>query len=482
MKILKFGGTSVKDAGHIRSMVDILARLRTQESGGFHVVCSAMKGITDQLITIARTAEAGDQSYKAQIEAIGKRQQEAVADLFAPEGLDDRDNQRLTSEVLAALARKMNELRDICHGVFLVRECSLRSLDLVMSFGERLNNYLVARYLDSLGIPSVYVDARALVITDDSHGRGVVQFERTNTRIRDYFSNQVLEGMIAVITGFIGSTEKGITTTLGRNGSDYTASIFGAALGCSDIEIWTDVDGVLEADPRVVPGAQVIDDLSIEEAMEMSYFGAEVLHPSTMLPAVETNIPIWIKNTMNPIVRGTRISRNPSTTRQSRVTGIASIPKVTMINLVGGGLIGSKGIAGKIFGALGRSDANIIMISQASSEHSICVVIREEELTGAKKALQSELAHELRVKQIQNIEITPNLEVVSIIGGGMRGTPGVSGKLFSSLGQAGVNVVAIAQGSSEMNISLVIHSKDHSNALQAIHRGFFAPDAQDVTP
>jgi len=470
MKVLKFGGSSVKDPQKIRHVVDILAQLHGKVE--FHVVCSAMKGITDQLIRTARLAEAGDQNYKQEIEEIWQRQQDAVADLFAPEGLEDQAVRRLGDRVLARIAEKISELRDICNGIFLVRECSLRSLDLVMSFGERLNNFLIASYMESLGLPAVYVDARPLILTNASHSRAEVQFAETNERIQTLF-HSLPPGSIGIITGFIGATEKGITTTLGRNGSDYTASIFGAALGVSDIEIWTDVDGVLEADPRVVPKARVIDDLSIEEAMEMSYFGAEVLHPSTMLPAVETNIPIWIKNTMNPSFRGTKIARNPSTSRHGSVTGIASIPRVAMINVIGGGMLGAKGLAGKIFTALGRSEANIIMISQASSEHSICVVIRQDEVQLAKSVLLKELAHEMRIKQVENIEVTPDLEVVSIIGARMRGTPGVSGKLFSSLGDDGVNVIAIAQGSSEMNISLVIYSRDHEKALQAIHQGFF---------
>ena len=479
MKILKFGGTSVKDAQRIRHMVDILIRRKEESKDEFHIVCSAMKGITDGLIELAMIAESGDTSYKERIDGIWTRQEEAVAELFAPEGLDDRAADRLGNQVLNGLASLVNELREITHGIFLVRECSPRSLDLVMSFGERMNNYLIAQYMLSLGLPSLFIDARKVVRTNASHGRAEVDFAITNSLVREFFSDSVSPGTIGVVTGFIASTERGITTTLGRNGSDYTASILGAALGARDIEIWTDVDGVLEADPRVVEGAKVIADLSIDEAMEMSYFGAEVLHPSTMLPAVETNIPIWIKNTMNPQVRGTRISRQKSTSRHAAVTGIASIPRVAMVNIIGGGMLGSKGLAGKIFSTLGKCDANIIMISQASSEHSICVVIRQEEADLAQRVLRTELDHELRVKQVQDIEVTPDLEVVSIIGGGMRGTPGVSGKLFHSLGNQGINVIAIAQGSSEMNISLVIHSRDHAKALQAIHQGFFGQEGDE---
>lgn len=459
----------MKDAGRIRGMVDIVAQAADRYP--VHIVCSAMKGITDDLIRIARMAEDGDGGYKQIIEEIWTRQLDAVDDLFEPDGLGDDAPRRYREGVMSQLQGLLKELREISHGVFLVRECSPRSLDLVMSFGERMNNSLIAAYMNSIGIPAFFVDARQLVKTDTSYGRGEVNFAKTNDNIRRFFNQHEDDG-IGVITGFVASTDKGITTTLGRNGSDYSASIFGAALGASDIEIWTDVDGVLEADPRVVPEAAVIDDLGIDEAMEMSYFGAEVLHPYTMLPAVETGIPIWIKNTMNPSVRGTRIGGD-APQREASITGIASIPRVAMINVVGGGMVGARGIASKIFLALARSEVNIIMISQASSEHSICVVLREDEAETAETCLRQDLAHELRIRQLQTIQVIRGLEVVSIIGSGMRGRPGVSGRLFQSLGRKGINVQAIAQGSSEMNISFVISSKDHNPALQSIHQAFF---------
>lgn len=472
MKILKFGGTSVKSGERIRKMVDILAGLLA-EGESFHVVCSAMKGVTDDLITAAKGAEAGDASYAIILEAIWNRQRDAVEELFAPEGLGDHGVESLGIKTLDTLGTMLKELRDICHGIYLVRECSRRSMDLVMSCGERLNNFLVAAYMRSLGLEAQYVDARQVIRTDSSHGRAEVDFETTNELVRQYFSS-LPAGTIGIITGFIASTEKGVTTTLGRNGSDYTASIIGAALGASDIEIWTDVDGVLEADPRVVPDAKVIDDLSVDEAMEMSYFGAEVLHPSTIIPAVETGIPIWIKNTMNPQFRGTRISRQPSSGHgASAVTGIATIPRVAMINLVGGGMLGSRGLAGKIFSTLGSSNVNVIMISQASSENSICLVLRHDEAAFAESLLRQELSGELRARRIQRIEVIRDLEVLSVIGASMRGIPGVSGRLFQSLGKAGVNVLAIAQGSSEMNISCVIQAVDHEAAVKAVHLAFF---------
>jgi aspartokinase/homoserine dehydrogenase 1 len=454
MKVMKFGGSSVRDAGHIKKVVDIF----TRDGAVRAVICSAMKGVTNDLIAAANMAEAGDREYSALLDGIWARHAEAAdALLDAPETL------------LSDLQRDFDELEEICHGVFLVKECSPRSMDLIMSFGERLNNQLIAEYAARLGHEVRYVDARPLVLTDGSHGNGEVRFEESYRRIREYFSG--MPG-IAVVTGFIASTTEGITTTLGRNGSDYSASIFGAALGADDIEIWTDVDGVLEADPRVVPGAGVIEELSIDEAMEMSYFGAEVLHPSTMIPAVETAIPVWIKNTMNPEARGTRIAAN-ARANPNTITGIASITGVSLVNVIGGGMVGAKGTAMKIFAALARADVNAIMISQASSEHSVCVVIRSAEVDRALTNLQSELAHELRARSIQNIDVVSGLEVMAIIGGNMRGRPGVAGRLFSSLGNEEVNILAIAQGSSEMNLSFVIREADHEQALKTVHRAFF---------
>lgn len=456
---MKFGGSSVKDAGRIRTVLEIV-----RQNPGSHIVCSAMKGVTDQLIGLARCAETGDERFARDLDDLRTRHFETYKELL---GVQPGPNNA------APLFKMFDELKELLQGVLLIHECSPRSMDLVMSFGERMSNWIIAEFFKASGIPSVYIDARQAVRTDDSHGAAVLDEKATYPAIRDLFRREVVKKNVAVITGFIASTAEGITTTLGRNGSDYSASIFGAALGAEAIEIWTDVDGVLEADPRVVEGASVIPDLSIEEAMEMSYFGAEVLHPSSILPAIETKIPIWIKNTYNPQARGTRISTDVPKGSPKPAAGIASIADASMLNIVGGGMLGSKGLAGKIFSALGRAGINIIMISQASSEHSICLVIRSTEAEAAQKTLKSELATELAAKQVARIERTDRLEVISVIGGGMRGTPGVSGRLFSALGNAGVNVLAIAQGSSEMNISLVVDKKDSAQAIRAIHAGFF---------
>lgn len=462
MKVMKFGGSSVRDADHIRRAVDIFSASPDTRA----VICSAMKGITNDLIDGANRAAAGDESYRDLISAIRIRKLETIQELFS--------DIRAAEEMKQTIEAELEELNNICHGVFLVRECSPRSLDLIMSFGERMSNRIIAAYAASRGEEVFFVDARELVLTDDSHGEAEVLFAESYERIRSRFHSREGTG---IVTGFIASSPRGITTTLGRNGSDYSAAIFGAALSADDIEIWTDVDGVLQADPRVVPGAGVIRDLSVEEAMELSYFGAEVLHPSTMIPAVEAGIPVWIKNTLNPGVRGTRIARNASS-GPGLITGIASIPGVSLINVIGGGMVGSKGTAMKVFSAFAKAGANAIMISQASSEHSICVVVRSSEAARAVRYLREALEHEIRHKIIQEIQEIDGLEVVAVIGGNMRGKPGVSGQLFHALGGKNINVLAIAQGSSEMNISFVIDEKDHSTCLNCIHTAFF-PQSQE---
>ena len=334
-----------------------------------------------------------------------------------------------------------------------------------MGFGELLMCALFARFLERSGTPATLIDARQVIVTDGNHGAATVlqpSFERMKAAI------EAVEG-IAVFTGYTAATTEGVATTLGRNGSDYTASLVGKAVSASSIEIWTDVDGVLSADPRSVPQAFVIPELTFQEAMEMAYFGASVLHPFTMLPALEADIPLRIRNTLNPAAPGTLITtraRRPSTP----ITGLASIDGVGLVNVEGGGMLGIPGFAARIFGVLARAQVNVIMISQASSEHSICLVFRETEAPAVELALNEELAQEIRAGRIQESRVATGLSVVAVIGDNMRGTPGISGRVFSSLGKAGINVLAIAQGSSERNISLVVTGEDKQGALQTIHR------------
>jgi len=457
MKVMKFGGSSVKDAGKIRNVASIIKA----EAGktGVAVVLSAMKGITDSLIFCAESAEKGDLAYKTTLAEIADREKSTFIELI---GSDDE------REAFSSLEVMLTELQEILLGVQMVKECSKRSLDLIVSFGERMNNTVAAAYLRSTGFDAEYIDTRALILTDSSYGGAKVDYKESYRRIREKLA--AVKG-VPIITGFIGANEEGVTTTLGRNGSDFTASIIAGAAGCECCEIWTDVDGVLSADPRSVDKAFVIPEISYQEAMELSYFGAEVIHPYTMIPAVEKNIPILIKNTLNPDAPGTVIAQDIASHNRP-ITGIASIKNVALINVEGSGMIGTPGIASRVFGALADAGINVIMISQASSEHSICLVFREVQSGNALEALNKELSEQVNAKRIENFVIREGLEIISVIGENMIGTPGIAGKIFSALGESGISIQAIAQGSSERNISFVVDKKDSDKALNTVHDAF----------
>ncbi len=446
---MKFGGSSVQDAERIRRAAGIVAAERERPV----VVLSAMRGVTDSLERCGGKAAAGDLSYREELEAMRRRHLAAASEL----GLAEEAREQMES--------RFAEVGGLLHGVELIRECSARTRDLIMGFGELAMCTLFARFLARTGTPAATIDARDVIVTDGNHGKATVlpqSFERIRAAVL------AVEG-VAVFTGYTAATAEGVATTLGRNGSDYTASLVGKAVSASVIEIWTDVDGVLSADPRSVPASFVIPEMTFQEAMEMAYFGASVLHPFTMLPALEADIPIRIRNTLNPGAAGTLITTH-ARRHSTAITGLASIDGVGLVNVEGGGMLGIPGFAARIFGALARVRVNIIMISQASSEHSICLVFREAEGAAAELALNEELAGEIRAGRIQESRVTTGLAVVAVIGDNMRGTPGISGRVFSSLGGAGINVLTIAQGSSERNISLVVTREDKQRALQTIHR------------
>lgn len=453
---MKFGGSSLANAEKIQNVFSIVTSRNYSQPA---VVLSAMKGVTDSLLSAAKTAESGNEKYKQQFQKIRELQRNTVDKLFSSE----RKNR-----VFETIDGLLQELELILTGVELVQECSPRSLDLIASFGERLSCTVFSEFLLEKGHEAWMFDTRDAIVTNERFGSASVKFEPTYRNIAGKL--QSAEG-IAVITGFIARSEEGITTTLGRNGSDYTASLAGAAVGAEKVEIWTDVDGVLSANPKLVKNAFVIKELNFQEAMELSYFGAEVIHPSTMIPALEKDISIYIKNTLNPAAEGTRISREAAPNPHA-ITGIASIKDTALINIEGGGMIGVPGIASRVFKTLAEADINIIMISQASSEHSICIVTRREEAARALPVLERDLQPEIESKVIQHFDLLDNLEIVAVIGENMKGIPGISGKLFSSLGDAGINVLAIAQGSSERNISFVISAEDTKAALTVIHKSF----------
>jgi aspartate kinase len=458
MITMKFGGTSVGDIQRLQEVVTIV---RTHLPRNPVVVASAMGGVTNTLLETAQLAVQRDTpGVETNIRALREKHFRIVDALVRNAGR--------RKELSEGHSRMFDELSNLLHGVGLLKELSVRSLDAIASFGEILSCMQIAAILNDGGIAAEFVDSRRLVRTDARFGEAAVDFSYTNETIRAMLTPLVLKGIVPVVTGFIGSTEDGLTTTLGRSGSDYTGSIVGAALGSEEIWIWTDVDGVMTADPRHVNGATVLPQVSYREAAEMSYFGAKVIHPKTMLPAIENDIPIRIKNTFNPPHPGTLISRAANATERI-VKTVTSIDNLGLVAVEGNGMIGVPGVSARIFSALARVQVNVMMISQASSEHNVCVVIPQKDCARAVKELRTEFEIDIARRSIDDIKLQEPMSIVAVVGEGMRGMRGIAGKTFSAIAQAGVNIVAIAQGSSELNISLVVDQADARKAVQAIH-------------
>jgi aspartokinase/homoserine dehydrogenase 1 len=459
MKVLKFGGSSVGDTDKIKNVIKIVKK-SIDENKKIAVVFSAIHKVTDNLVKMGQLAAAYNMEYLDLYKKLEERHISLAQELLAV---------KTQSTVLANLKYILNDLEDVLHGVYLISELSPRTLDFILSFGERLSSFIIANALLDSGVDCEYLDARTLVKTDESFGAAKVDFDLTYKNIKSYFNSHK---KIQIITGFISSTNINETTTLGRGGSDYTSAIFGAALDAKEIEIWTDVDGVLTADPKKVKKAFPLKNLTYEEAMELSHFGAKVIHPPTMHPAMEKKIPIRIKNTFHPDFEGTLIS-DKSGSNNFSIKGISSIDDIALIRVQGGGMVGVAGIAQRIFSALANKKINIILITQASSEHSLCFAVLPKYSLAAKKALQQELYYEIKEKLILEPIVETNLSIIAVVGENMRRTPGISGKLFQAFGKNGVNIVAIAQGSSELNISVVISRDNEAKALNALHDAFF---------
>jgi aspartate kinase len=455
---MKFGGTSVGDAARLREITEIV---RANIDRHPVVVASAMSGVTDLLLDAAQSA------VRKEIDGIGKTV-EALRrrHLGIAEELVTLPERR--KALIDGHAQLLEELENICMGISYLEELSPRSLDAVASFGERLSCMQIAAIFEDGGIAAQYVDARGLVRTDAHFGAAVVDFPVTGEKTRQALTPLVEKGVVPVVTGFIGSTESGITTTIGRSGSDYTGSIVGAALGSEEIWIWTDVDGVMTADPRYVKGARPLPEISYREAAEMSYFGAKVIHPKTMLPAIENNIPIRIKNTFNPTHPGTLISDRTGIAT-GVVKNVTSIDNLGMVSIEGHGMLGVPGVSAHIFAALARVGVNVMMISQASSEHNVCLIVPQKDCSRAVAELRKEFASDISQKLIDDIRLTEGVAIIAIVGEGMRGVPGIAAKIFAAAAEEEVNVIAVAQGSSELNISLVVDQKDVRRAVQAIH-------------
>jgi len=460
VRVLKFGGSSLATPATIRGVGRILLDARRQEP--VIAVVSAFQGVTNQLLECARLAERADARFASVFDDIAKRHRAAVAQLVKTR----------RARVRAQVDALLDELRSTLQGVHLLRHCPLRALDMTASFGERLSALIVAAYLDQQH-PAEFVDARDLIVTDNQFTHAGVIFQKTNRRTKAHLTRVMRRrgGPMPIVTGFIGATEDGQTTTIGRNGSDYSAAIVGAAVGASVIEIWTDVDGVLSADPRIVPSAFVLPQMTYEEAMELSYFGAKVLHSATIAPAVAKRIPILIKNTFKPQAPGTLISRTAEDDGRL-AKGITSVGDLSLLTLRGPGMVGVPGVAERLFRALASRHVSVVIISQASSEHTICFGVRSVDASAAVAAIRHEFKFEFH-EQSMLVDVKGDQAILAVVGEGMKGRPGVAGKVFDSLGRQNINISAIAQGGSERNISCVIDAPQQGRALNAIHQGFF---------
>ncbi|HEX7878802.1 MAG TPA: bifunctional aspartate kinase/homoserine dehydrogenase I, partial [Candidatus Eisenbacteria bacterium] len=459
MIVMKFGGSSLATPRRIQEVAALVRAAR--KTGRVVTVVSAFQGVTNELLRLARLAESGDDSWRAPFRKLAARHRSALSAVAAG------PRARKAGERLGA---QLDELRDALTGIRLLRDAHPRSLDVVASFGERMSALVVSA---ALGPAGVDVDTRPLIVTDERFTDAQVNFDATRPRLSARFRRLFAASpkALPIVTGFIGATPDGRTTTIGRNGSDYTAAIVAEALGARAIEIWTDVDGILSADPAVVPGAFVVPRLSYEEAMELSYFGAKVIHPAAIAPAVRAGIPLVVKNTMNPEAAGTVVSATPDPA-EAVAKGITAIDGMTLLTLRGAGLVGVPGVAQRLFGALAARQVSVILISQASSEHTICFAVESGDAARARRGIAGEFQREM-ADGLTALEESPGRTIVAIVGEGMRGTPGVSGRVFDALGRHGVSIGAIAQGASERNISFVIDGAQASLVVNVLHEAFF---------
>ena len=459
MKVLKFGGTSVGSVESISKLVQIIEKEQAN-SGNPVVVLSAMSGVTNLLATIAEKAEQGG-TFSNELKELEERHFHVIKELLAV----SKQN-----PVFTKLRILFNELEDLLQGVLILRELTPRTRDQILSYGERCSALMISKIFGQKLDDDLFVNAAELIKTDSTYGQARVNMELSEMLIRDHYSKN--SDKIIFVTGFIASNEEGSITTLGRGGSDYTAAIVGSALNAEEIEIWTDVNGMMTADPKMVKKAFSLPELSYTEAMELSFFGAKVIYPPTMIPAFLKKIPIVIRNTFEPEFQGSVIRHNCQSSNLA-IKGISSINDISIINIEGSGMVGKAGFSGRLFSLLAREQINIILITQSSSEHSITFAIHPSDAARAQYLIEHEFELELLAKKIEAPVFEQDLSVLAIVGENMKQTPGISGKLFHSLGRNGINVRAIAQGSSEYNISVVISRDDLNKGLNAVHDAFF---------
>ncbi len=466
MKVLKFGGTSVANAQNIKLVLNIVRNKATNEK--IVVVVSAFTKVTDLLVLASQKAASNDESYKEVVSEIEKKHLDAIKELI---------HVSEQSSALSHIKRIINHLETLLDGCFLLGELSSRTSDTILSFGELLSSYIIAEAFKQQDKNCGYKDSREVIKTNNNFGKAIVNFEITNSLITEYFASNT--NQIVVMPGFIANSIDGIGTTLGRGGSDYTAAILAGAIGATELEIWTDVNGMFTANPKIVKQAQPIAMISYQEAMELSHFGAKVLYPPTIQPVLRKNIPIWIKNTFEPEEKGTLIS-NQETSYTNPVKGISHIDNISLITLEGSGMIGVAGSSKRLFEVLSQEDVNVIFITQASSEHSICIGILNSDSEKAETAINKAFENEIYQNKIDPCIVEKNLCIIALVGENMKNHQGLSGRMFSTLGKNNVNIRAIAQGASERNISSVINEKDVKKALNTLHEVFFEENTKQL--
>ncbi len=462
IQVMKFGGTSVGSADRIRNAAAIAAAASKERA--VVMVVSAMSGVTNMLIAAAGKAATGDEAAaEALTRSLQEKHHEAIGKLIS----DVENRRQLTSEIDALIERAAN----YCRGCALLGELSPRALDVIAGTGERLTARMTAAVLREMGLRGVAFDAMELIVTDDVHGGARPLAEPTREKTQAALLPLLEVGGIPVVTGYVAATAKGIPTTLGRGGSDYSATILGGALDASEVIIWTDVNGVLTADPRMVPNAATLDEVSYTEAGELAFFGAKVLHPMTLRPVIESAIPVWIRDSFHPDLAGTKITQSVKPAPQG-VKAVTATRDVAMIAIAGPGIIGVPDIAARIFTATASVHASIVMISQSSSQDSICFVVLAADATRTEEALRDALHDDVHQHKLEHIRVNRNVAIVAAVGENMAGTPGIAGRVFSTLGKESINIIAIAQGSSEYNISFLVDSSGMEKAVKALHQAF----------
>jgi aspartate kinase len=466
---MKFGGTSVGNAERMKNVAEIVAT--HAQRAEVVVVVSAMGGVTDMLIRAANEASHGDrENWKNVRRELAHRHREVADQLLKAAE---------QAAVLPRLADAVADFENLCSGFSLVREVTPRAMDTLSSLGEVMSANLMAAILRSRGTPAEAVDATELIVTDDFFGNATPIFDETNVKTRQRLAGLRKRGVIPVITGFRGATRAGSCTTLGRGGSDYSGTIVGAALDADEVWIWTDVDGVMTADPRLVPEARILPEISYREAIELSFFGAKVLHPKTIQPVMKKKIPVWIKNSFNPACPGTSIVPN-ATNNQRGVKAITSISKADLITISGKESLSFPQLAAKAFGSLSLDDISTLMVTQSSADNVLCFAVHDADLAQVKgqleKTFELEMLHDDRV----SIEVMPHVAIVVAIGENMEGTPGIAGRTFGALGRRGINIIAIAQGSSELSISFAVKASDVKEAVKVVHEEFSLSPADKI--